>query len=55
MKVDYMKKTPQWKRIVIKDRTKYTLKNGRVVLSPSNMERRLAKMIDSVYDQSTVS
>jgi hypothetical protein len=38
-----------WKRelqqVVIADRTKYTLKNGRVVLSTSNMERQLRKMI----------
>ena len=38
-----------WKKelqpVAITDRTKYTLKNGRVVLSPLNMERQLRKML----------
>lgn len=38
-----------WKKeeqvVRIKDKTKYTLKNGKVVLSPSNMERQLVKML----------
>jgi hypothetical protein len=38
-----------WKRelqqVAIADRTKYTLKNGLTVLSPSNMERQLRKML----------
>lgn len=43
MKVDYMIKVLQWKRVQIKDRTHYTLSNGKKIPTFLNMERQLIK------------